>query len=166
MAPGKKPPGRATAGVGCGLMLLWVAIFILPMNLRDVSIFLNRDEFVRDEFEVDHFSRGKYGTLGGHVVSTGETLSTTNDSLIIGGLDRRRELLEQKRLVGHRFPVWYLPRKGFWGFVDTVSRFRVISAEVFEQPDPPKAVWLGIGAGFWAAGILLLRWGVGMAKKT
>jgi hypothetical protein len=166
--PRKKPPGRATAAVGCGLVLLIVAIFIAPMNLRDVSIFLNRDEFVRDEFEVDYFSQGtRSQSFGGHVVSTGESLSTHNDGLIIpGGLAGRRELQEEKRLVGHRFPVWYLPRRGFWGFVDQVSPFRVISAEVFEAPDPPKAAWLGVAAGFWVTGILLLRWGVRLAKKT
>ena len=163
-----RAPTSATVAVLCGLFILTASLLIVPMNLRDVSIMLNRGDFVRDEFEVDYFSQGrKRNTLGGHVVSTGETLSTSEENLIIaGGLARRRQLQEEKRLVGHRFPVWYLPAKGFWGLVDTLSRFRVISPDEFEHSNQSRVLWLGIGAAFYLTGALLVRWGVKKAKRA
>lgn len=163
-----KAPARATAAVGAGLVLLIVSVLFVPMNLRDAGILLNRGDFVRDEFEVDYFSQGrKSNSLGGHVVSTGETLSTYDDGVIIpGGLARRQELLAQKRLVGYRFPVWYLPATGFWRFVDGIGPFRVISPDEFEASDRARVVWLGIGAAFWLTGAWLLRSGVAIAKRA
>ena len=100
-------------------------------------------------------------------MSTGETLSTYDEGVIIpGGLERRRELLAQKRLVGHRFPVWYLPANGFWRVVDKINQFRVLSPEQFEESDASRVVWLGVGAAFWLTGALLLRSGVAMAKRA
>ena len=107
-APVTKMPTRATAAVGCGLVILTVTLLFVPMNLRDVSNMLNRGDYVRDEFEVDYFSQGrKSNSLGGHVVSTGEALSTYDEEIIIaGGLSRREKLIAEKQLIGHRFPVW------------------------------------------------------------
>ena len=149
-------------------MILTVSVLFVPMNLRDAGILLNRGDFVRDEFEVDYFSQGrKSNTLGGHVVSTGETLSTYDEGIIIpGGLSRRRQLVAEKRLVGHRFPIWYLPAEGFWRFVDRIAGFRVISPEQFEASDQARVVWLGIGAAFWLTGALLFRWGVAIAGRA
>lgn len=117
---------------------------------------------------MDYFSQGrKSNSLGGHVVSTGEALSTYDEGVIIsGGLARRRQLLEEKRLVGHRFPVWYLPANGFWRFVDKINQFRVISPDEFESPSAPRVVWLAIGAAFWVTGALLFRWGVVIARRA
>jgi hypothetical protein len=163
-----KAPTRATVAVGGGLLVLTVSLLFVPKNLRDVGILLNRSEFVRDEFEVDYFSEGrKSNTFGGHVVSTGETLSTYDEGVIIsGGLARRRELVAQKRLVGHRFPVWYLPARGGWRFFDKISQFRVISPDEFEDSDQSRVVWLGVGAAFWLTGALLFRAGVAIAKRA
>ena len=163
-----KAPTRATVAVGCGLVILTVSTLFIPKNLRDVGILMNRGDFVRDEFEVDHFSQGRKSTnIKGHVVSTGETLSTYDEGIIIpGGLERRRERLAQKRLVGYRFPVWYLPATGFWRFVDRINHFRVLSPEQFEESDESRVVWLGVGAAFWLTGALLLRSGVVIAKRA
>jgi hypothetical protein len=163
-----KAPIRATAAVGGGLLILTVSLLFVPKNLRDVGILLNRGDFVRDEFEVDYFSQGRRSnTFGGHVVSTGETLSTRDEGVIIsGGLERRRELVAQRRLLGRRFPVWYLPAGGGWRFLDMISQFRVISPDVFEESVQSRVVWLGVGAGFWLAGALLLRAGVVIARSA
>ncbi len=163
-----KAPTRATAVVGCALVLLTASLLFVPMNLRDVGILLNRDDYVRDEFEVDYFSQGrKSNTFGGHVVSSGESLSTYDEGIIIsGGLARRQQLIEDKLLVGHRFPVWYLPATGFWRFVDKINQFRVISPDEFESSTEGRLVWLGTGVAFWVTGILLMRWGVTIAREA
>lgn len=163
-----RTPTRATAAVGGGLLVLTVWLLFVPKNLRDVGILLSRGDFVRDDSEVDHFSQGRKSTnFKGHVVSTGETLSTHDEGVIIsGGLERRRELLAQKRLVGHRFPVWHLPATGSWRFVDKINQFRVLSPEQFEESDESKVVWLGVGAAFWLTGALLLGSGVATARRA
>lgn len=127
-----------------------------------------RGDFVRDEFEVDYFSQSRKSTsFKGHVVSTGEPFVTRDEGIIIsGGLSRRRQLLEEKRLVGHRFPVWYLPPKPFWSLVDKINHFRVVSPEEFSASDKERVVWLGIGAAFWVTGFLLFGWGVVIATRA
>lgn len=155
----KKPQSNATLSFALGAILLCIAILITPMNIRDVAVIFNRSNYVRDHFEAEYLSQSSDShTFGGHIVSTGEAFSTENEGIFVPqGLALLQQLKDEKRLEGYRFPVWYLPAKGFWAGVGLVSDFRVLSAEQLGEPDALRGIWLVVGCGIWLIGIFLVR---------
>lgn len=162
---GADPPrisGFRAAAVACGLVLLVFAAFVAPMNLRDLCIFLNRAAYVPDQLELESYTEGGGGgdgdsRLEGRLVESGESWVGSNEGLVPGGLEQVRRLQRQDRLRGYRVPVAYLPKQGFWGAVDAVNRFRVVTPEELEGRGALAGA--GLGALLWLAGGLLFRLG-------
>jgi len=149
-----------------GLVMTAVALFIAPLTVRSLCILINRGGFVQDAFEIEFLHEGtrvSSRTLEGRIVSSGERFVTKRIDLIGG--EQRRQLAAQGRIPGHRFPVWYLPRRGVWAGIDGVVDFRLLSPEEFETP---LAFVLGFAAfniAFALGGALLVRREIRRALK-
>lgn len=147
--------------MAAGLILTVVALFMLPMSVKETSTAINRDDFVQDELELEYFHEGgrkRSAWIVGHLVSTGEQYSTSSFSL--DAMNRLRALNQEKRLAGHRFPVRYLPKQhGFWFAVDWLKQFRVQEPEHFDLGFPTGLVIANIVIG--AVAVLMIRRGLG-----
>ena len=97
-----------------GLITAVVALFMVPMSLREACTSVNRRDYILDELQLEHFSEGSGAdssvSLEGRLVSTGERYVT--DYVSIVGLGRLRELSRENRVEGYRVPVRYLPKQG------------------------------------------------------
>jgi hypothetical protein len=138
-----------------GVVLGIVAIMMASASLRATATALARDGFVHDQIVVEHFRDGPgrgQGGFGGHVVSTGEQLRGTDDDLV--GIERLRELDGAGRLIGERFPVYFLPAGHRWAFVDYLVRFRVQNPEQFEMN---YLTWILVNLAMASAAVFLVR---------
>ncbi|HEV8269467.1 MAG TPA: hypothetical protein VGR00_14580 [Thermoanaerobaculia bacterium] len=163
----ENPPGRRgrTGPMAAGLLLLVAALFMAPMSIRELCVFVNRSGYVRDELQLEFFREGSGGDtppwMEGHLVSTGERFRT--DRVHIVGLDRLRKLQRENHLEGERVEVWYLPKRGAWAAVDKVVPFRVETPAEFAQGLP--AGLIAFNAVVAVASVLLIRRGAGFPRE-
>lgn len=153
--------------MAAGLILAILALFMAPMSLRELCVYVNRSDFVPDELQLEFFKppgkgRGSSGWLEGRIVSTGEPYRT--DRWQVVGLDRLHELSREGRLQGHRVPVWYLPKHGFWSTIDKINPFRVQAPEEFEQGLPSGLIAANVVIALGC--VLLIRRGAGFPKAA
>jgi hypothetical protein len=164
---GRSPAATETSGrrgrtgpMAAGLLSAVFALFMAPMSIRELATWLNHDAFVRDELELEFFSEGRGGHssawMEGHLVSTGERYRT--DRVHVVGLDVLLSLDKERRLEGRRFPVWFLPRRGFWFALDKVVQFRVRSDDEFAQGLPAGLIAFNFGIAL--ASVFLIRLGM------
>ncbi|MEZ5292438.1 MAG: hypothetical protein R2745_15255 [Vicinamibacterales bacterium] len=149
-----------TAAAGGGLVALVVAAWILPMNVRDLSIALHRSDYAADTLELASYVEtggdGGDDRLEGHVVSSGEAFASPNTNVVPGGLEEVRRLARDGRLSGHRVPIAYLATAGNgWRMVDRVNPFRVVRPD--ELRGDGAGIAAAIAAGLWIGGLWLLR---------
>lgn len=165
-APPAEPSSQGRTGpMAAGLILAVLALFMAPMSVRELCAYANRGDFVRDELLLEYFNPGSGGDsawLEGRIASTGELFRT--DRMEVIHLDPLRELSRQGRLQGHRVPVWYLPKRGFWSLMDKASPFRVLSPEEFEQGLPAGLIAANLVIG--CASVLLIRRGAGYPRAA
>ena len=137
-----------------GLVLALLALFMLPMTVREIATSFARREFVRDVFIVESYTaRSEDPVLTGKLESTGETYRTTRDSIV--GVDRLSELYEKNQLEGARADVWYLPKRGIWESIDQIVGLRVQSPSEFGTGFAPWVIAAQIL--FAASAWLLIR---------
>jgi len=149
-----------------GLVMTVVAVFIAPVTVRSLCILINRGGFVQDAFEIEFLHEGTRAssrTLEGRIVSSGERFVTKRIDLV--GDEQRRQLAAQGRIPGHRLPVWYLPRRGVWAWVDRVADFRLLSPEEFETPLAFDVGFAAFNIAFALGGALLVRREIRRALK-
>jgi hypothetical protein len=149
-----------------GLVMTVVAVFIAPVTVRSLCILINRGGFVQDAFEIEFLHEGTRAssrTLEGRIVSSGERFVTKRIDLV--GDEQRRQLTAQGRIPGHRLPVWYLPRRGVWAWVDRVADFRLLSPEEFETPLAFDVGFAAFNIAFALGGALLVRREIRRALK-
>jgi len=162
----ENPTGRRgrTGPMAAGLLLLVATLFMAPMSIRELCVFVNRGDYVGDQLQLEFFrdeSGGDSPWMEGHIVSTGERYRTDRVSLV--GLDRLRALQKEHRLEGERVAVRYLPKRGLWGAIDKVVPFRVRSPEEFDQGLPAGLIAFNAAAA--AASVLLIRRGAGFPRN-
>jgi hypothetical protein len=149
-----------------GLVMTVVAVFIAPVTVRSLCILINRGGYVQDAFEIEFLHEGTRAssrTLEGRIVSSGERFVTKRIDLV--GDEQRRQLTAQGRIPGHRLPVWYLPRRGVWAWVDRVADFRLLSPEEFETPLAFDVGFAAFNIAFALGGALLVRREIRRALK-
>ena len=135
-----------------------IAILMTPATVRYACVFINRGEFVQDTFEIEFFNEGSHGspsTIEGRIVSTGERYLTQRTDVV--GLEQLRQLALQGGIPGHRAPVWYLPRRGAWDWIDRVNEFRLLPPSEFETPLALDVGFAAFNIAFALGGALLVR---------
>jgi hypothetical protein len=143
-----------------------IAILMTPATVRYACVFINRGEFIRDTFEIEFFNEGSHGspsTIEGRIVSSGERYLTQRTDLV--GLEQLRQLALQGGIQGHRAPVWYLPRRGVWAWIDRVNEFRLAPPSEFETPLAFDVGFAAINFAFALGGALLVRREIRRALK-
>jgi hypothetical protein len=149
-----------------GLVMAIIAIFMAPETVRSLCISVNRGNFVQDAFEIEFFNEESHASsqiLEGHIVSSGERFIIQRIDVI--GLERLRQLALQGNIPGHRAPVWYLPRRGVWAWIDRLNEFRVLSPDEFEIPLATKVGFVTLNIAFALGGALLVRREIRRALK-
>jgi hypothetical protein len=149
-----------------GLVMTAVALFIAPLAVRSLCILINRGAFIQDAFEIEFLHEGSRASsrrLEGRIVSSGERFVTKRIDLV--GDEQRRQLAAQGRIPGHRLPVWYLPRRGVWAWIDRVADFRLLSPEEFETPLAFDVGFPAFNIAFALGGALLVRREIRRALK-
>lgn len=147
-----------------GLVMEIIAIFMASATVRYACVAINRDEFVRDAIEIEFFKEGSRNSsfrIEGRIVSSGERYVTRRE---VVGIEQLRQLALQGSIPGHRSPVWYLPRRGVWAWIDWVSEFRVLSPDELESPLATGVGFVVFNIAFALGGALLIRRGIG--RKT
>jgi hypothetical protein len=146
-------PGARLLPLMSGVILGMAALLMASASLRATANAIAGDGFVPDQIVVDYFRDGQGQTrFGGRVVSSGEQLRGTDTDLV--GIERLRELDRAGRLIGERFPVYYLPARHRWAFVDHVVRFRVQNPDQFELN---YLTWVLVNVAMAAAAVVLVR---------
>jgi hypothetical protein len=147
--------------MGAGLLSVVAGFFAASWTMREILTAIHRSDFVRTEFEVEHYDEVD-SILEGRVVATNEQYRTSRTNIV--GLDQLRSLEREKRLKGYRAPIWYLPKQGWWRPIDVEFPFRVQSEDEFGQTS--LLVLVSGNLFLFGAGFLLIRRSVKLSRSV